>query len=47
MIEGDQIEVFKVLNGHENIHLNIFFFKSKTRKITIGHGFTLVKGQNR
>ena len=43
---GDQIEVFKILNGHENIDPNIFF-KIKTGKITRGHDFTLVKWQNR
>ena len=35
-----------MLNGHENIDPNIFF-KIKTGKITRGHDFTLVKGQNR
>ena len=45
-LRGDQIEVFKILNGHENIDPNIFF-KIKTGKITRGHDFTLVKGQNR
>ena len=45
-IEGGQIEFFKILNGHENIDPNIFF-KIKTCKITRGHDFTLVKGQNR
>ena len=24
-LRGDQIEVFKILNGHENIEPNIFF----------------------
>ena len=24
-IEGDQIEVFKILNGYENIDSNLFF----------------------
>ena len=43
---GGQIEVFKILNGHENIDPNIYF-KIKTGKITRGHDFTLVKGQNR
>ena len=42
-IEGG---VFKILNGHENIDPNIFF-KIMTGKITRGHDFTLVKGQNR
>ena len=45
-LRGDQIEVFKILNGHENIDPNIFF-KINSGKITRGHGFTLVKGQNR
>ena len=45
--EGDQIEVFKILNGHEYIDPNIFFFKIKTGKITRGHELTLVKGQSR
>ena len=35
-----------ILNGHENIDPNIYF-KIKTGKITRGHDFTLVKGQNR
>ena len=35
-----------MLNGHENIDPNIFF-KIKTGKLTRGHDFTLVKGQNR
>ena len=35
-IEGDQIKVFKILNGHENIDSNIFF-KIKTGEITRGH----------
>ena len=26
-LRGDQIEVFKILNGYENIDRNIFFFK--------------------
>ena len=43
---GGQIEVFKILNGHENIDPDICF-KIKTGKITRGHEFTLVKGQNR
>ena len=45
-LRGDQIEVFKILNGHENIDPNIFF-NIKTGQITRGHDFTLVKGQNR
>ena len=42
-IKGDQIEVFKILNGHEHIDRNVFF-KSKTGKITRGHDFTIVNG---
>ena len=42
----DQIEVFKILNGHENIDPNIFF-KMKTCIITRGHYFMLARGQNR
>ena len=41
---GDQIEVFKILNGYENIDSNIFF-EIKESKITRGHNFTLVKKQ--
>ena len=40
---GGQIEVFKILNGYENIDSNILFEK----KITRGHNFTLVKKQSR
>ena len=43
---GDQIQVFKILNGYENIHPKIVF-KIKTGKITRGHDFTQVKGQSR
>ena len=35
-IKGDQIEVFKILNGYENIDSNIFF-EIKEGKITRGH----------
>ena len=45
-LRGDQIEVFKILNGYENIDSNIFF-KIKESKITRGHNFTLVKKQSR
>ena len=41
-----QIEVFKILNGYENIDSNIFF-EIKKSKITRGHNFTLVKKQSR
>ena len=43
---GDQIEVFKILNGYENIDSNIFF-EIKESKITRGHNYTLVKKQSR
>ena len=45
-LRGDQIEVFKILNGYENIDSNIFF-EIKESKITRGHNFTLVKKQSR
>ena len=45
-IKGDQIEVFKILNGYENIDSNIFF-EIKKSKVTRGHNFTLVKKQSR
>ena len=47
-LRGDQIEVFKILNGYENIDYkpNIFF-EIRQSKITRGHNFTLVKKQNR
>ena len=47
IIREDQIEVFKTLNGYENIDSNIFFLKIKELKITRGHDFTLVKKQSR
>ena len=45
-LRGDQIEVFKILNGYENIDSNIFF-QIKEGKITRGHNYTLVKKQSR
>ena len=45
-LRGDHIDVFKILNGHENVDPNIFF-KIKTGKITRGHDLKLVKGQSR
>ena len=45
-LRGDQIEVFKILNGYENIDYNIFF-EIKEGKITRGHNYTLVKKQSR
>ena len=35
-IKGDHIEVFKILNGYENIDSNIFF-ENKESKITREH----------
>ena len=46
ILRGDQIEVFKILNGYENIDSNIFF-EIKESKITRGHNYTLVKKQSR
>ena len=40
------MEVFKILNGYENIDSNIFF-EIKESKITRGHNYTLVKKQSR
>ena len=45
-IRGDQIEVFNILNGYENIDSNMFF-EIKESKITRGHNYTLVKKQSR
>ena len=45
-LRGDQIEVFKILNGYANIDSNLFF-EIKESKITRGHNFTLVKKQSR
>ena len=38
--------MFKILNGYENIHSNMFF-KFKETKITRGYNYTLVKKQSR
>ena len=46
IISGGQIEVFKILNGYENIDSNIFV-EIKESKITRGQNFTLVKKQSR
>ena len=43
---GDQIEIFKILSGFENINRNIFFSLKKDSK-TSGHEVTLVKDQCR
>ena len=40
-LTGDQIEVFKILNGYENIDSNIFFLEIKESKSTSGNNFTL------
>ena len=45
-LRGDQIEVFKMLNGYENIDINFFFSFKKCSK-TRGHEVTLVKDQCR
>ena len=45
-LRGDQIEVFKILNGYENIDKNIFFTVKEKRR-TRGHGVTLAKKQCR
>ena len=42
----DQIEVFKTLNGYENIDRNIVFTVKEKRR-TRGHGVTLAKKQCR
>ena len=43
-LRGDQIEVFKILNGCENIDRNICFSVREERR-TRGHGVTLAKKQ--
>ena len=45
-LRGDQIEVFKILNGYENIDRNIFFLVKEERR-TRAHGITLAKKQCR
>ena len=45
-LRGDQIEVFKILNGYANIDSNLIF-EIKEIKITRGHNFTLVTKQSR
>ena len=45
-LRGDQIEVFKTLNGYENIDRNISF-SVKDGKRTRGRGITLAKKQCR
>ena len=46
ILRGDQIEVFKILNGYENIDSNIFLRLRKV-KIPRGHNLTLLKKQSR
>ena len=45
-LRGDQIEVFKILNGYENIDRNMFFSLKKDSR-TGGHEVKLVKDQCR
>ena len=45
-LREDQIELFKILNGFENIERNIFFTVKEERR-TRGHGVTLAKKQCR
>ena len=45
-LRGDQIEVFKILNGHENIDRTICFSLKKDNR-SRGHEVTLVKDQCR
>ena len=45
-LRGDQIEVFKILNGYENIDRNIFFSLKEERR-TRGHVVALTKKQCR
>ena len=45
-LRGDQIEVFKILNGYENIDRNLFFSVMEERR-TRGHKVTLTKKQCR
>ena len=42
LLRGDQIEVFKILNGYENIDRNTFFSLKKDSR-TRGHEVKLVK----
>ena len=45
-LRGDQIEVFRILNGYQNIDRNMFFSLKKDSR-TRGHEVTLVKDQCR
>ena len=44
VFDNSQIEVFKILNGYENINRNILFTVKEKRR-TRGHGVTLAKKQ--
>ena len=47
-LRADQTEVFKILNGYENIDRNIFVsIITKEERRTRGHGVTLAKKQCR
>ena len=46
LLRGNKIEVFKILNGYENIDPNICS-QIKARKRTKGHNITLAKEQSR
>ena len=43
-LRGNQIEVFKILNGYEYIDRNIYF-SVKEERMTRGHGVTIAKKQ--
>ena len=45
-LRGDQIEVFKILNGNENIDRNMFFSQQKNSRTRV-HEVKLVKVQRR
>ena len=45
-LRGNQIELFKTLNGYENIKRNIVFLVKEERR-SRGHGVTLAKKQCR
>ena len=45
-LRGDQIEVFKIVNGYEDVDRNMFF-KLKEGSRTTGHKAALVKEQCR
>ena len=45
-LRGDQIEVFKIVNGYEDVDRNMFF-KLKEGSRTRGHNTALVKEQCR